>query len=514
MDTNIYSYEKIKIKNFLINSENYRYEPVENQDEALLTMVDEQDKKLLVLIEDIIINGLNPADLPIVKPFKNKYLVLEGNRRITALKLIATPEIIKELNYNFYKKLVKKLKQYDNIGFNEDTEIRCVSFLREEDCLKWIELKHTGLNGGKGTDSWDTISKERFKDTNMGNITLASQLINYIISNPFIKTDLKEQLPKLPSTNLTRLISDPHVRDNFGFKLESKKLYKQYPDNEISKPLSKVLYDLINNVIKVADIYSKVNRIQYLTTFKPENLPDEKQKLDIDEPIDNDRIKSDVKYNTMIKDTNSTSVKTIDNIKNNDSITPVTTTLTRQAHDASKVLNTQSTINNSNDSKNLTPKSTKRSNKNSFDRACMIPSKFNIKIGNKRINDIYKELKILKLDNFANAASVLFRVFIELSVDEFIEVYSIKIHDRDPLRVKVEKVLNHLKDKKLITDELAKPINVSISSTNNILSINTFNAYVHNKYMIPSKRELITSWDNVEGFINIMWNTINSKKEH
>ena len=79
----------IKLTSLFVNTENYRFEPLTSQKEAIDKMVEDQGDKLYFLVDDIVTNGLSPVDLIIVTPNEdnNKYIVLEGNRRITSLKL-------------------------------------------------------------------------------------------------------------------------------------------------------------------------------------------------------------------------------------------------------------------------------------------------------------------------------------------------------------------------------------------------------------------------------------------
>lgn len=75
----------IKLTSLFVNTENYRFEPLSSQKEAIDKMVEDQGDKLYSLVDDIVTNGLSPVDLIIVTPNEdnNKYIVLEGNRRIT-----------------------------------------------------------------------------------------------------------------------------------------------------------------------------------------------------------------------------------------------------------------------------------------------------------------------------------------------------------------------------------------------------------------------------------------------
>ena len=87
----------LKLSNLYLDLKNPRYEEQRSQNEALNTIASDQKEKLLFLLRDIIKNGLNPSDIPIVMPDKdrvNGYIVLEGNRRIAALKLFMKPAIL------------------------------------------------------------------------------------------------------------------------------------------------------------------------------------------------------------------------------------------------------------------------------------------------------------------------------------------------------------------------------------------------------------------------------------
>ena len=72
-------------------------------------MIEDQGDKLYSLVDDIVNNGLSPVDLIIVTPNEdsNKYVVLEGNRRITSLKLLNNLTLIDDK----YSPLRKKISE-------------------------------------------------------------------------------------------------------------------------------------------------------------------------------------------------------------------------------------------------------------------------------------------------------------------------------------------------------------------------------------------------------------------
>jgi hypothetical protein len=73
---------KVALRDLLLNGENYRFETVAGQKEAIDKMIEDQKEKLFNLAEHIAVNGLNPNDrIQVVRSShdRKKYIVLEGN---------------------------------------------------------------------------------------------------------------------------------------------------------------------------------------------------------------------------------------------------------------------------------------------------------------------------------------------------------------------------------------------------------------------------------------------------
>lgn len=434
----------INISMLEINTENPRFEMVGNQREAIGVMIESQKNKLARLAQDIIENGLNPSDLVIVTPHekhKRKFSVLEGNRRVTALKLLNNNDLIPEK----YKSLMNKFKQLSSeFKRNPVKDVPCVVFSDVDEANKWIKLKHTGENEGVGTVTWDAQQKARFEERFEGKATYALQVIDFLKKDNDNDEELKKKLSLIPSSSLQRLLSDPDVRDVIGISIDDGRVVARYSPDEIRKPLTKIITDLARDDFTVKEIYYKDDRLNYLETFKTSELPD----------------------------------KSIG--------TPKWEIITPNP-----------------------PKSTKKKNKKSKPlssaRNTILPKSCIIHIDTPRINKIYRELKDLDLRYFVNSAAITFRVFIELSVDAFIEKHGLKKFTNDKLSNKISRVSDYLKKEKLLTKDELKPINTAVSSPNSIFSVNTFNAYVHNKHFNPIDSDLKTTWDNIEPFITKLW---------
>ena len=97
MDVKDFIFKTIDIADLELDVNNPRFETQGNQREALEKMINEQGLKLVRIAEHIAHHGgLNPSEIPIVMESKNsgRYTVLEGNRRVAALKLTSTPKLV------------------------------------------------------------------------------------------------------------------------------------------------------------------------------------------------------------------------------------------------------------------------------------------------------------------------------------------------------------------------------------------------------------------------------------
>jgi hypothetical protein len=93
-------YEKdIEISKLRMDENNPRHPSLESQREIIEWMTSGEQKmgdKLYTLAKDIVEYGLNPSDKISVQQLEEsdqEYIVLEGNRRLTAIKLLNNPDI-------------------------------------------------------------------------------------------------------------------------------------------------------------------------------------------------------------------------------------------------------------------------------------------------------------------------------------------------------------------------------------------------------------------------------------
>ncbi|EKD29012.1 MAG: hypothetical protein ACD_79C00118G0001 [uncultured bacterium] len=164
---------------------------------------------------------------------------------------------------------------------------------------------------------------------------------------------------------------------------------------------------------------------------------------------------------------------------------------------------------------------TQRTRPKSTIRRYLIPNTCRLFIGENKINNIYNELKNdLLLDDskkaVPNAVGVLFRVFLETSVDHFADKKDISLlylgGNSMKLKDKITKVASFMESNGIATKKQLKNMRSVANHKSSILAIESFHMYVHSYKHQPASNDLKTKWDNLEEFFIILWNSLKSKK--
>ena len=221
-----HEYMVVNINDLYPDPENYRFDPVRDENEAIINMVNEITDKLFVLTKSILDNnGLDPSILPNIIPYsekKDKYIVIEGNRRITAIKIIKNIELIKTSpHYQKFKTLISKYK-IEQIP----DKYYCTYYSEKSDAQFWIYLRHSGELKGEGLLPWDTLSTQRFKVATGQEKADISYCVNYYLKG---KKDM--YLPPKTSTTLRRILDSSPGRAYYGLYADNNTLIFSYDED-------------------------------------------------------------------------------------------------------------------------------------------------------------------------------------------------------------------------------------------------------------------------------------------
>ena len=462
----------IKLSNLYLDLHNPRYEEQRSQNEALNTIAGEQKDKLLVLLRDIIAHGLNPSDIPIVMPDKervNGYIVLEGNRRIAALKLFKKPAILTTASLRQkYSKLNEKNKE----GIVKSIE--CLVVDNRDEANLWIERKHEGEMNGAGTVRWDNVQKSRFLASKTGKDSKAVQLIDFMKAATNGDEEFAAQLGKVSATNLERLISTPEVCSDLGLVYNHGEFSSKYEWGEVLKGLKAIVKRLSQDDFNVSQIYLKDDRLKFMGSIPPEELPDNSKRTNDAWKLKDFRSTSDGQRKSDSGNGDSTDSQTTDRLRTG---------------------------------------SAQRSTK----RWKFLPDGLTLNIPNERVNRIFNELKLLSHNSMTNTCAVMLRVFLELSADCYLEQFGL-LKDgvlsgsrAGDLKSKINMVIKNLCDRNYLDDAKSKGIRDEINAKQGAYSVDTLNAYVHNLDFNPIPENLMLAWDNIQPFVIAMWKAINEK---
>jgi len=451
-----YNIQEIKVSDLLLDVRNPRHDTLSDQTETLREIIRDQKGKLIKLIQDIIDNGIDPSALIIAVPsedIKNMFIVLEGNRRVAALKLLSAPAMATLGTDN---KTIDKIKSFSKTyNLNPIEALTCVVFKQREDANHWIELRHTGENEGRGLVTWRAKEKARFNQI-QGNLFPALQVVEFVKKNANLNEKDLENLKRPNISSIQRLMSDPYIRETLGIDITDGYVSTNLPPSEIINGLTKIVMDFATGSKTVDDIRRKDNRTEYISEFTRELLPDT-------------------------------------------TITPITTwRLQSQVAPITPRIPPSKTISRSTEGKRSVPLSTSR--------RTLIPISCKLSIKKApRLNTIYRELRSLEVKGFENACAITFRVFLELSVKHYAEKYTIEFNEKEKLVNIIKKVANYMKSNNLMSDNQLKPIHVACANPHKLISTHTLNAYVHNPNLAPKADDLKLTWDDFEKFFEIIW---------
>jgi hypothetical protein len=270
----VHETRNIAVVDLLLDQENARLgTPQKSQQAVYLALAKELNGQLVTLARDIVDQGTDPTTLTaVVATDGGRYRVLEGNRRVLALKALETPSIVKGgLSPSEQSKLENLSKQYLE---NPIDEITCVVFDTEEEVYHWIVLRHTGSNSGAGLVSWDANEADRFRHRKgAGARDIAGQALDFLdrVDGPGDSRGI--------ITTLRRILNNSTARKVFGLVRVDGQLQSEYPAVEVAKGLRKAINDLRSREIKTKNVYDAEDIRKYIDTFAPAELPEPSTKL-------------------------------------------------------------------------------------------------------------------------------------------------------------------------------------------------------------------------------------------
>ena len=306
--------------------------------------------------------------------------------------------------------------------------------------------RHTGQQGGIGQSQWDAPAKTNFERRTGKNtkIDLAE-----VVESLLREEELLEDGQRIPRSNFKRLFSAEQFRNRVGVTIENNKLVLTHKHHKVLSALNRVAQDLISKEVTLDNIWDNSAKRNYLDKLDKQGvLP---SIADAVSRVESKPVK--VKKGKGSKE------------------------------------------------KRSQPKGKRKTLIRIIDHGLVVTHK------NRRALDIFEELQHrLKFEQHDNAISVLFRVLLEISIDLYIEEWTVSsVHREDKLANKFRKCLLSMLSEGSI-DQKQHDTLKRFEKGEVLFSTKTLHSYVHSSDFFPSDHHLKTMWDNLEAFIIVCLN--------
>lgn len=249
----------IPVAKLKLDTSNPRHEKVNNQNDAIIKIFDREQDSMVEIAKDIHDYGLDPTLGFWVMPEDDRFIVLEGNRRLSSIFCIMDPSRAPEEYRGDFERIISS-----GIG-KTPREINCVIVASREEARRWIKIRHTKGNSGLSISSWNPEQQARFDDTGEVPDDKTLQIIDW----------MKRNAPKAYEgyskkgdmfTNLERLLNDPSFREAIGLEYRDSVLYSRVHGNTLAAIFERVVSDF-NSGKNVNDIRKKDDRRQYVSSL-------------------------------------------------------------------------------------------------------------------------------------------------------------------------------------------------------------------------------------------------------
>lgn len=427
------SYRNLSLDQLLVNRANDRHGELENETAAVAWLFNNFEQHMCNLAKDIVETG-QLFEPPLVFPDGDKFVVFDGNRRVTCLKLLDQPRRAPTVELQEFFTKQRAVWQGD---FPQTFHCQVEHDRDHIDDI--LFRRHTGTQGGIGQTTWDDRMKSNFINrTGRGGAFNVADEIEKRLS-------VAGMLPrkKIPRSTLNRLLSSEAFRNRVGFTVNRSQFELTHDEPMVLRALRRIADDLANGNITLSDVWDVDGKRAYLDGLETEGI--------------------------LPSATHSLTGK-----KHHIPAPAPVVHPTRRAARPSK-------------------------------RTTLIPNVlFSIAWSGRlqRHHAIWEELQFhLNLSDHPNAISVLFRVLLEVSVENYIQQNKLTtVSESDTLARRVLRVAQDLHKNGKIDQKYFELLE-KFPQKDTLLSADTLNRYVHSPNFAPSPDHLTALWDWTADFI-------------
>lgn len=417
------------------------------QDEAIAEFA--KSPKTRKLAKHIVQFGLNPFEPVAVTADggSRKFIVREGNRRTAALKLLHNPDLApRPADTKYYAGLAA------SNGRSVPTAVQAVVINDEQEMRRWIRLKHAPDQSGVSTLIWQPWEKSNFDDgTGLGSkYRYARDLVGVALEHRWID---EAEHNRLNLSTLSRVLENEEARAVIGFSVDGNGLHTALDVDAQARLVKRLIADTGRGGTESS---RTLRRTEDLVRYAERLVGDLQLKI------------SSQATATRVGSKPGATRSAVGSAVS-DRVKPVADDVGRKH---------------------------------------VVTKAFRANVTDARAAEILKELRKVNVSETPNAASMLFRVFLEFSVMHYADDAKNQIKPkglRDDLNTMIVRVRDHLLAEGRIRKNQLAVLNKSISTPDHFLSTSQINQWVHNPLVHPNPREVNAAWNGVKDFVAALW---------
>jgi hypothetical protein len=469
--------KQVSVTSLFLDPKNPRIPPSDSgavlDQRALIAELVEHDK-VLELARDIADNGYAPVEslIGFVDDDDGRSYILEGNRRLAALKLLlspdSAPEAVQAKVRSMAKEIDEKAIQKVRVLF-APTRVAAAPLIMkkhtQQEIEKWAPLMQARFYRNLADAGMTPTKMAAEYGTTPGEISeflrtdAAYEMARRMDLPPAIKAKVNDRRD-FPVSTLQRILDNTKARDALGIDFDANGGIRGKVDkDEFSRGFKRILSDIATEKVNTRTVNKKEEIENYLTQIKAD-LPSKKKGSFTAADFEDKRSSPPPKQKTVPP-------------------------------------------------KGPSPKT--RASKS------VIPHGVKCTVKNKRINEIFDELRGMRLEKNPNASAVLFRILLELTISHYLDKTKKTDSLLDSAKIKEKKgndwcpTLRQLlgailKDPAITTipRQARKKLNTLVSNSTSPLSVDGLDLFHHNRFALPSARELQGYWDTFEALFEVV----------
>jgi len=247
-------FQDIPISSLTVNPRNDRHGEMGTEEDAINWLFSEHGPKMLRLATDLVEQG-EVFDAPLVSPKGNNFVVYDGNRRVTCLKILSW---IIEPPTSYAEKFDPLI---ETKAFSKTMLLTCQVEKSASKIDEIVSRRHNGTDGGKGQLSWDPRAKANHAGRVGGNTQypISEAIENHLNESGYPRAN------QIKRSTLYRLVNAKTRQTQLGIKLDAKgKLETIAEPSQVLEVLSRIADDIVDGRLTLKHVLNSEGVNEYM----------------------------------------------------------------------------------------------------------------------------------------------------------------------------------------------------------------------------------------------------------